>query len=187
MQSQMAEMSWPARCLRVCAAIIAVAFLVGCNSMKLDDFAERDPNFLLEDYFVGKTLGWGIFEDRFGNLRRQFKVDLDGIFDGETLELVEQFDFDDGETDRRTWRVKRLPDRHYEGTADDVLGIASGATLGNALHWQYDTLLTFGDRSWQVHFDDWMFQQDERTVINRATVSKFGFTLGEVIIFFRKP
>jgi Protein of unknown function (DUF3833) len=186
MKSQIAEMNSLAKCLRVGAAMVAVALLVGCNSMKLDNFAGRDPKFVLEDYFVGKTEGWGIFEDRFGKLRRQFKVEIDGTFDGGTLELAERFDFDDGETDARTWRVTPLPDRHYEGTADNVVGLASGATRGNALHWQYDALLATGGRSWQVHFDDWMFLQDERTVINRATVSKFGFTLGAVIIFFRK-
>jgi Protein of unknown function (DUF3833) len=168
-------------------AIALAALLLGCNSMKLEDFAGRDPKLQLEQYFVGKTEAWGIFEDRFGNLRRQFKVDIDGTFDGGTLELVEQFAFADGETDTRIWRIRPLPDGRYEGAADDVVGLAHGAAQGNALNWQYDVMLEIGGRSWQVHFDDWMFLQDDRTVINRATVSKFGLTLGEVIIFFRKP
>jgi Protein of unknown function (DUF3833) len=171
---------------RAWIAIAFAALLLGCNGMKLDDFAGRDPKLLLEEYFVGRAEAWGIFEDRFGTLRRQFKVDIDGTFDGETLELVERFVFEDGETDTRTWRIRALPDERYEGTADDVVGLAQGGVQGNAFHWQYDAQLEFSGRSWQVHFDDWMFLLDERTLINRATVSKLGLTLGELTIFFRK-
>ena len=94
--------------------------------------------------------------------------------------------FDDGETDTRIWRIRTLPDGRYEGTADDVVGVARGGVEGNAFHWRYDAELEFSGRSWQVHFDDWMFLQDQRILINRATVSKLGLTLGELTIFFRK-
>ncbi len=144
------------------------------------------PALVLEEYFDGKVEAWGIFVDRFGNLRREFKVDIEGTFDGRTLELFEHFAYADGETGTRIWRITPGPDGRYEGRADDVIGPANGAVQGNALHWAYDVELPIGGRRWQVHFDDWMFRQDDRTVINRATVSKFGFTLGEVIILFRK-
>jgi len=160
--------------------------LLGCNNMDLQRFAQRSPALVLEDYFDGKLLAWGIFVDRFGNLRREFKVEIEGTFADRTLELVEHFAYADGETDTRIWRITPKPGGRYEGRADDVIGLASGAVQGNALHWEYDVELPIGGRNWQVHFDDWMFRQDERTVINRATVSKLGFTPGEVIIFFRK-
>ena len=67
-----------------------------------------------------------------------------------------------------------------------MVGIASGRARGNAVHWQYELELPVGERVWQVHFDDWMLLQDDAVMINRATVSKFGFTLGEVTVFFRK-
>jgi len=37
-----------------------------------------------------------------------------------------------------------------------------------------------------VQFDDWMFLVDERVMLNRATMSKFGITLGEVLLSFTK-
>jgi hypothetical protein len=37
-----------------------------------------------------------------------------------------------------------------------------------------------------VTFDDWMFLIDERVMLNRAVMSKFGFRLGEVFIAFNK-
>ena len=67
-----------------------------------------------------------------------------------------------------------------------MVGVAEGQLSGNALHWEYDMMLPIGDSTWQVHFDDWMFLQDGGVLINRATVSKFGFTLGQVTLFFHK-
>ena len=67
-----------------------------------------------------------------------------------------------------------------------MIDVATGQARGNALYWEYDLNLDVGDSVWQVRFSDWMFREDERVVINRATVSKFGLTIGEVTIFFYK-
>ena len=42
-------------------------------------------------------------------------------------------------------------------------------------------------RVWEVQFDDWMYQMDERVMLNKAVMSKFGITLGEVTLAFTKP
>ncbi|MEW5755544.1 MAG: CIA30 family protein [Pseudomonadota bacterium] len=42
------------------------------------------------------------------------------------------------------------------------------------------------DKTWKVHFDDWMFLQPNGVLINRAKMSKFGIELGEVILFFQR-
>ena len=166
-------------------AIVPVV-LVGCSAMDIDDFASGTPTFVLEDYFGGRTEAWGLFEDRFGRVRRQFKVDIEGSFDGRELTLVEDFVYTDGESGRRIWHIAALGDGRYEGRADDVVGRALGEARGNALHWQYDMNLPIGDGTWQVHFDDWMLLQRDDVLINRATVSKFGVTLGQVTLFFRR-
>ena len=66
--------------------------------MKPSDFSNGKPTFVLEEYFSGKTKAWGIFVDRFGTVKRQFTVDIEGSWNGEQLVLDEKFDFDDGET-----------------------------------------------------------------------------------------
>ena len=56
----------------------ALILLSGCTVMKPKDFVNKGPKLILEEFFAGKTRGWGIFEDRFGNVKRQFVVDIDG-------------------------------------------------------------------------------------------------------------
>lgn len=154
--------------------------------MKVEDFAGAEPRFRLEDYFDGQSRAWGIFQDRFGSLRRQFVVDIEGDWDGETLTLVEDFVYDDGETERRVWTIRKLDDHRYSGTAAGVIGTADIRAYGNAVNLSYDFDLKIGERTVKVHFNDWMFLQDNEVMINRATVSKFGFALGEATIMFRR-
>lgn len=154
--------------------------------MKPEDFAGREPRLVLEDYFLGQTKAYGIFEDRFGNLRSQFTVDIIGRMEGDELVLEEDFLFDDGSTDRRVWRIKRTGENSYEGRAGDVLGVAEGEAYGNALYWTYLVDLKMGERTVTVRFKDWLYLQEDDVLVNRADVSKFGIRLGEVSIFFRR-
>ena len=70
--------------------------------------------------------------------------------------------------------------------ADDVIGTASGIAKGNALNWSYTLALPYKDSTVNVQFDDWMFLQQDGVLINRAKMKKFGFTLGEVTLFFKR-
>jgi len=171
---------------KVSALISALIVLSGCTSMKPSDFSKAEPLLRIEDYFVGQTRAWGIFEDRFGNLRRQFVVDIQGSWDGEALVLDERFRYSDGETDRRVWTIKKIDEHRYEGRADDVIGTAIGESYGNALNWRYDMDLKIGEGTLRVHFNDWMFLQSSGVMVNRARVSKLGIAIGEVTLFFQK-
>jgi len=168
-------------------SLLVTLLLTGCNSMKPQDFKESEPKLSLFNYFNGKTSAWGIFEDRFGNVRRQFKVDIVGSINGNELTLDERFLYSDGEKDQRIWRIRKTGEQTFEGEADDVIGKATGEVQGNALNWKYDLNLKVGESAYKVHFDDWMFLQSGGVMINRARMSKWGFDVGEVTLFFMKP
>ena len=51
---------------------------------------------------------------------------------------------------------------------------------------EYNLLIPFKDKKIKVKFDDWIFQQDDKVAINRAIVTKFGFKVGELTVFFMK-
>lgn len=170
--------------------IILVFMLIslsGCTPMKAIEFKDQEPRFVLETYFEGETRAWGIFEDRFGNLRRQFTVDITGTWDGKRLRLDERFLYSDGERETRVWEIEKLGENDYRGRADDVIGWAVGEAYGNALNWRYDMDLKVGDGTLRVHFNDWMFLQPSGVLLNRARVSKFGLEIGTVTLAFKKP
>ena len=57
---------------------------------------------------------------------------------------------------------------------------------GNALRWRYQLDLPVDGRHWQVDLDDWMYLIDDRVMLNRATMTKFGVRLGEITLSFTK-
>merc|ERR1711939_681021 len=116
---------------RLTATLLALPIISGCTNMKPIDFKDQTPVLRIEEYFQGTTRAWGIFEDRFGTLRRQFTVEITGTWDGETLVLDERFNYADGETDRRVWTIRKTGDHRYEGQANDVVGKATGEAYGN--------------------------------------------------------
>ena len=154
--------------------------------MNIDDYTSTGPAFVLEEYFVGDVKASGIFEDRFGVVRRQFTVEINGTWDGRNLVLDEHFQYSDGEQDRRVWTIKKIDDNSYVGRADDVIGLAQGEVRGNALNWRYDMNLKVGESLWRVHFDDWMFLQSSGILLNRARISKLGIEIGTVTLAFMR-
>ncbi|MEE3623822.1 DUF3833 domain-containing protein [Nitrospirillum sp. BR 11752] len=171
---------------RICAALLCAPLLSSCAGMAPKDFAGGTPPLVLEDYFTGHTKAWGLFEDRFGKVRRQFTVDIEGTRQDGALILHERFLYNDGEREERTWTVRRVAPDRYEGTAGDVVGVARGVASGNAFNWAYRLDLKVGDGTMRVAFDDWMFLQPGGVMLNRAHVTKWGVEIGSVSIFFQK-
>lgn len=166
---------------------LSVGLLTGCSAMKVDDYTNTQPKLDLFDYFAGKTQAWGQFQTRSGEVKRRFSVDITGTIEGDTLTLDEQFLYDDGETEQRIWIIQKLAENRYQGTAGDVIGVANGKSAGSVFSWRYTLDLPYKDSSIHVSFDDWMFLQTDGVMLNRATVRKWGFKVGEVTLFFQKP
>lgn len=121
-----------------------------------------------------------------GEVVRRFTVVMDCHWEGHQGVLDEAFTYSDGSTQRRIWRLTKHADGRYTGTADDVVGEAQGQTAGNAFRWNYTLRLPVDGKEYEVQFDDWMFLVDDRVMLNRATMRKFGVTLGEVLLSFTK-
>ncbi|MCU0733328.1 MAG: DUF3833 domain-containing protein [Hyphomonas sp.] len=175
------------RAALVAPAMLAAATVTGCaSSSSLEQFEAAPRQLVLEEYFAGETTAYGLFEDRFGKVRRQFKVDITGEVEGNRLTLTEKFVYDDGERDTRVWEIDILGNGQYRGTAGDVPVPAVGQVSGNAFNWKYKVDLKVGDSVWNVGFNDWMFLMEDDVLINRAYVTRYGIEIGQVTIAFRK-
>ena len=143
-------------------------------------------NFRLETFFEGNSSAEGLFEDRFGTIRKRFSVAIQGTFDENTLTLDESFNYDDGSAENRQWKIVILEDGTYEGRASDVIGKAVGEIANNTLHWRYFMALPIGKMLVRVRFDDKMWLMSSGELLNRARVYKFGILIGSVTIVFKK-
>jgi hypothetical protein len=166
---------------------LAAAGLLGCASPQPQDYAGQKPLLDLREYFNGELQAHGMFTDRSGAVVRRFQVRMVARWQGDQGVLEEDFLYSDGKTERRVWRLQRTGEGRYTGRADDVVGQALGESAGNALRWQYTLRLPVDGRTWDVEFDDWMVLIDDKVMLNRAVMSKFGVRLGEVTLSFYKP
>ena len=159
---------------------------LGEKKMKPEEYKNTRPIIKIEEYFQGHVKAWGMLQDRKGNVTRQFTAEMYGKFENNILTLDEDFYWRDGEKQKRIWKIEKIDEHNYSGTAPDVVGNAKGASYGNAFKFEYNLMVPFKGRSIKIRFDDWIFKQDDKVAINRATLSKFGFKVGELTVFFRK-
>ena len=173
--------------LKSLLAATSAAFLTACGSVDVEQYANDEPRLMLSEFFNGEMDAWGIFQKRNGELARRFHVEIIGTWKSPTEgQLDEYFTYADGEKSRRVWTLKQQPDGSWQGTADDVEGVAVGRVAGNAFHWKYVLKLPVDGKVYNVDFDDWMWLMDGNTMMNRSVMSKYGFRLGEVSLLFRK-
>lgn len=171
---------------KIAALMAGLLTLTGCASVEVSDYAAEKPELDLSRYFNGTLDADGMFQDRSGKVVKRFHVVIEASWKGPVGTLDERFTYSDGSTQRRVWTVTKLDANHYSGRADDVVGEASGEARGNALRWKYVMALPVDGKVYNVDFDDWMFLMDDRVMLNRSVMSKFGFRLGEVSLSFRK-
>lgn len=168
----------------MCAAL--AAGLAGCAGGGVEQYRSERPVLDLRTYLNGTLDAWGVFQGRSGAVEKRFHVVIDASWRGDTGTLDEHFSWSDGTTSRRVWTLTRQADGSLRGRADDVVGEAVGEAAGNALRWRYVLALPVGGRVYHVKLDDWMFLMDEKVMINRSYMSKWGVGLGEITLTFVK-
>ena len=174
--------------MKIIFTIFTLFLLAGCskNDMKPLDFKDQKPRLIIEEYLSGNVKAYGILQNRSGKVTRQFTADLNGKWDGKQLILDEKFNWSDGEVQTRQWQINKIDEHHYEGTAEDVVGTAKGFSYGPAFKFEYVLLVPVKGKEIKITFDDWIFMQDDKVAINRATMSKFGFKVAELTVSFIK-
>ena len=174
--------------MRIIFTFLTIFLLNNCtgNKMKPIDFKDQKPRLVIEDYLSGKVKAWGLLQDRSGKVTRQFSAELNGKWNGKQLILDEKFNWNDGEVQERQWQITKLDEHNYEGTAGDVVGTAKGYSYGPAFKFEYVLLAPIKGKEVKITFDDWIFKQDEKVAINRATMTKFGIKVAELTVMFVK-
>ena len=158
---------------------VTMTLLIGLAPAAAGDFS-------LEGYFAGKTSAVGSFSSINGT-RRDFTVDLTGKWNGRTLTLVEDFVYEDGERDRKTWRFEKIATDRYRGTREDVIGDTLVTISGGTARFNYLIDLDPKGKGNRVRFYDTMRLQDDGTVLNKALVTKFGLPVALTRVEFTRP
>jgi hypothetical protein len=175
-------MQFSSKALFAAAAAAMGAFaLSACATAPAPPKGQPLAPFVLERDLAGKTIGRGSFR-AIGRPDRPFVAYLSGTWDGQSLVLVEDFEFSDGEKDRKTWRLRQIGPTEWRGTREDVIGEARGYMEGEAFRLEYDVLFPDpkGGNGTRLRFRDVIVRTQSGKVLNDATVGFMGFLVGGV-------
>ena len=158
-------------------------FITGCTGMKIEDFNNKTPEFIPQEYFNGNLRAYGLVKDRSGNIIRTFKGTMKGSWDENGIgTLDEYFVYDDGEEMIRTWTLKPTSDKEFIATADDIVGPSKMIARGNTVMLDYVMRVPYKDSTIDLSVRDWLHLQDDGVIINHSKMKKFGFVVGELVI-----
>ena len=167
-------------------ALCCAALMAGCSTIEPAQYATEKPTLDLQQYFNGTLDANGMFQDRSGKVIKRFAVVITCKWNGDVGTFDEDFTYSDGTKQKRIWTLRKTGTSTYVGTAADVVGEAEGVVAGNALRWKYVLALPVDGKIVNVNFEDWMYLMDQRVMLNRASVSKYGFHVGDVTLSFNK-
>ena len=171
------------------ATLLMLTFIVSGCSLTIDgkDYQEQAPKFNLVEFFDGNVTAWGIVQNRSGEVVQRFIVNIDGSVEGNELVLDETFEYIIGEgVTERVWRLQMNADGTFTGSASDIEGPATGTPHGNAFNFIYEMDLAVDGSTYRVAFDDWFFAIDDKTLMNRSYIKKFGIVMADVTIFMQR-
>ena len=144
----------------------------------------------LVDAFEGRTVGRGLFSVPIAGIERGFDARLNGTLRTVngivTLTVVEDFIFDDGETDRLTWVFARTGPDTWSGVREDTVGTASVVEAGTEVRLAYVADVESRGETTRLGFADVIYRREDGVVVNEAVVTRFGLPVGSVVFTLRR-
>lgn len=166
-------------------ALLAATMLAACATAPRRPAGTSRP-FVIERDLLGVTTARGEFSAITGT-RRAFTATLNGSLQGDKFTLVEDFAYDDGEKDRKTWVLTRQPNGEWSGVREDVIDTARGFQDGDVFRLEYEVRLpSKKGEGRRVHFRDVLALDGNGAVVNNATVGWFGVRVGSVSLVIKR-
>jgi len=171
---------------RLSIVLLSLSMLSSCSSVPVSEYADNTPVMVVEEFFNGSLRAHGIVKNRGGKVTRYFNASINAYWVDGVGTLDEVFTFDDGEEQRRVWKLVRDDAGNYVGSANDVVGSAILKVAGNSLFLDYMLRIPYGDGTLDLHIDDRMYLVSERVLINESVMSKWGFDVGQITLVIEK-
>lgn len=171
---------------RLSIVLLSLGMITSCSSVPVSEYADNTPVMVVEEFFNGSLRAHGIVKDRGGKVTRYFNASINASWVDGVGTLDEVFRFDDGEEQRRIWKLVRDEAGNYVGTANDVIGSSTLEIAGNSLFLDYVLRIPYGDGTLDLNIDDRMYLVSERVLINESVMTKWGFDVGQITLVIEK-
>jgi hypothetical protein len=167
-------------------ALALALIIAGCGTVSVEDYGDRTPMLVPENFFDGALTAHGVVKDRGGKVIRYFNADIKAYWRDGIGTLEEDFVFDDGEESRRVWTLRPNGSGRYVGTAGDVVGEGQVRVAGNSMFLDYVLRIPYGDGTIDLNIDDRMYLVTPDILVNESRMIKFGFDVAEILLVIER-
>lgn len=168
---------------------LAAVPLAGCASIPPAPMEPGSP-ITLVSAFQGRTTGRGHFRVWLTGDERRFTARLNGTVTGpegaQTLTVVEDFTYDDGQKDRLTWVFRRTGPGRWQGKREDTVGEATVIEADGRIRLSYTADFKSPSGVNRLGFQDILYAGPDGTIANDAVVSKAGIAVASVRFVIRR-
>jgi hypothetical protein len=173
--------------MRAALAAGTLLALAACSPpVTVERFAGSGPQMDPVRFFSGHVTSWGVIENRSGEPTARITTDCVGRPDGpDGLVMVQRLEREGQPPTQREWHMRRIAPGRFEATAGDMVGTATGEAAGRAFAWRWTLATAPGNPLLNVSMRQWMYAQDDGSVLIRTIISKLGVILAEVTEQFR--
>jgi hypothetical protein len=134
----------------------------------------------LEEAFVGRSVGAGVFRVWLTGQERRFTARLNGRLQDDRLTVVEDFVYDDGDENRLTWVFDRTGLGRWSGRREDTVGTADVIETGTEIRLTYTADFRSPEGETRLRFSDVIYFGPDDRVINDAIVTRWGLPVAAV-------
>ena len=162
------------------AIVYGIRRFAGFPAQEPQDYAHLVPSIDLRENLRGTLLCRGMIFGPTGRVTSRFEAVMRMTWDGDSGSMEEDFLYDDGTRQSRSWHLTVLEDGWIRAEASDVIGTARGRQCGNAFGMRYRIVLPPENGGHTLDAVDWMYLQPDGTILNRSQFRKFGIKVAEL-------
>lgn len=174
--------------LKLSLALLSLFLATSCSGNSLlKNYNNQNPKIDIKTYFNGDIESWGFVEDSDGKVIKRFTAKINGKWSGNKGIIQEEFLFNDGEKDARTWMISiDNKNNNFTAIAHDIIGTAKGSNYGNTILVEYVLTILDGKNRSNVNTKDFIYLIDDKSAISIAKLSGFIFDKGKIVTSYKK-
>lgn len=171
----------------VITALLSLFALVGCSSLKPENFSGGTPVLDPVTFFGGHTHSTGVIESRSGQPSERITTQTAGVFANGILSMEQDLHSENSQPTHRNFKLKIIDAHHVDATGSDVVGTAHGKLYGNYFTWSFRLKIADQGIVQHVNMTQHMYlMPDGKTLIIRSIIRKFGIIAKEITEQFHK-
>jgi hypothetical protein len=167
--------------LLIVLVMIAKTMFLSFRAQTPQDYADTGPVFSLKQHLSGQIAAQGLIYGPNGRMTNSFVAQMEGVWDGDSGTLTEDFTYSNGKVQQRKWFLKIGPGNTFTATADDIVGEAKGVVSGSTVMLRYKIILPEDAGGYTLDATDWMYLTEDGTIINKSEMRKFGIKVAELL------